>query len=293
MNFAEPVIKLAIEPKTKADQEKMIKGLVALATEDPTFRIYTDRETGQNIIAGMGELHLEIMVDRLKREHGVEVIQGKPQVSYREAFKKKVDSEGKYIKQSGGKGQYGHCWLTLEPLEAGKGFVFEDKTVGGSIPKEYIPAVLKGLEEARMSGPQAGYEVVDFKATVFDGSYHDVDSSEMAFKIAASMAFKDGIMKAEPILLEPIMKVQVTTPAEYQGDVMGDFATRRGNILGTESTGDSQIINAEVPLSEMFGYITDLRSRTKGRAAFTMTPDKYEEVPSYVASKIVSARAKN
>ena len=233
------------------------------------------------------------MIDRLKREFNVEVTPGKPQVSYRETFKQTVESEGKHVKQSGGKGQYGHCWLKLEPLQAGEGFVFEDKTVGGSIPKDFIPSVEKGLLEAKGTGVLAGYEVVDFKATVFDGSYHDVDSSEMAFKIAASMAFKDGMKKATPILLEPITKVQVTVPSEYMGDIMGNLTTRRGLLQGSEASGSSQVINAEVPLSEMFGYVTDLRSRTKGKGTFTMEVVKYDEVPSHVAKTIVEGRAKN
>jgi len=292
MSFAEPVIKLAVEPKTKGDQEKMTMALIKLASEDPTFKVQTDKETGQTIIAGMGELHLEIMIDRMKREFNVEVTPGTPQVSYRETFKKTVESEGKHVKQSGGKGQYGHCWLRLEPLPAGEGFKFVDKTVGGSIPKEYIPAVEKGLIETKASGVLAGYEVVDFQVTVYDGSYHDVDSSEMAFKIAASMAFKDGMRAATPILLDPITRVQVTVPAEYMGDIMGNLTTRRGSIQGTEQSGTTAVVNAEVPLSEMFGYVTDLRSRTKGKGSFTMEVVKYEEVPSYVATKIIEGRAK-
>ncbi len=266
MEFPEPVIRVAIEPKTKAGQEKMTMALVKLAEEDPTFKTYTDQETGQTIIAGMGELHLDIIVDRLLREFKVEANVGKPQVAYRETIRKKVEAEGKYIRQSGGKGQYGHCKVIMEPLEQGSGYVFEDKTVGGSVPKEYIPAVDNGIQEARMSGILAGYECVDFKVTLYDGSYHEVDSSEMAFKIAGSMAFKDGMKKGDAFLLEPIMKVDVTLPDEYLGDVMGNVSARRGTIFGTDLVNGSQIIHAEIPLSEMFGYATDLRSRKIGRA---------------------------
>ena len=294
IDFAEPVIKIAIEPKTKAMQEKMIMGLIKLAKEDPTFKTYTDNETGQTIIAGMGELHLEIIVDRLKREFGVEANVGSPQVAYKETFRKKVTSEGKYIRQSGGKGQYGHCVIELEPLEPGSGFIFEDKTVGGSIPKEYIPAVEKGLIESKQNGVLAGYETVDFKATVVDGSYHDVDSSEMAFKIAASMAFKDGVKSADPVILEPIMMVEVEVPNEndYVGNVMSGISQRRGIPVGNESVGTTTVIRAEIPLAEMFGYITDLRGATQGRGDFTMVPDHYAEVPKFVAEKIIGERAK-
>lgn len=292
MEFPEPVIRVAIEPKTKASQEKMTMALVKLAEEDPTFKTYTDQETGQTIIAGMGELHLEIIVDRLLREFKVEANVGKPQVAYREAIRNKVEVEGKYIRQSGGKGQYGHCKIIMEPLEPGKGYEFEDKTVGGSIPKEYIPAINNGITEAKQSGVLAGYECVDFKVTVIDGSYHEVDSSEMAFKIAGSMAFKEGMRKANPMLMEPIMKVEIVLPEEYLGDVMGNVSSRRGNLMGMESVNGSQEIHAEIPLSEMFGYATDLRSRTQGRGQYTMTFDHYSEVPRNVAEKIIGERAK-
>lgn len=292
MEFPEPVIRVAIEPKTKASQEKMTMALVKLAEEDPTFKTYTDQETGQTIIAGMGELHLEIIVDRLLREFKVEANVGKPQVAYREAIRKKVDVEGKYIRQSGGKGQYGHCKIIMEPLEPGKGYEFEDKTVGGSIPKEYIPAIDNGIREAKQSGVLAGYECVDFKVTVYDGSFHEVDSSEMAFKIAGSMAFKEGMRKADPIIMEPIMRVEINLPEEYLGDVMGNVSSRRGNLLGMETINGSQEIRAEIPLSEMFGYATDLRSRTQGRGQYTMTFDHYSEVPRNVAEKIIGDRAK-
>ena len=292
MEFPEPVIRVAIEPKTKAGQEKMTMALVKLAEEDPTFKTYTDQETGQTIIAGMGELHLEIIVDRMLREFKVEANVGKPQVAYREAIRKKVDVEGKYIRQSGGKGQYGHCKIYMEPLEPGSGYVFEDKTVGGSIPKEYIPAIDAGIREAKMSGILGGYECVDFKVTVYDGSYHDVDSSEMAFKIAGSMAFKEGMRKADPVLMEPIMKVDVTLPEEYLGDVMGNISSRRGNLMGMEMVNGTQEVHAEIPLAEMFGYATDLRSRTQGRGNYTMTFDHYAEVPKAIADKVIGERAK-
>ncbi len=292
MEFPEPVIRVAIEPKTKAGQEKMTMALIKLAEEDPTFKTYTDQETGQTIIAGMGELHLDIIVDRLLREFKVEANVGKPQVAYRETIRKKVEAEGKYIRQSGGKGQYGHCKVIMEPLEQGQGYVFEDKTVGGSVPKEYIPAVDNGIQEARMSGILAGYECVDFKVTLYDGSYHEVDSSEMAFKIAGSMAFKDGMKKGDAYLLEPIMKVDVTLPDEYLGDVMGNVSSRRGTIFGTDLVNGSQIIHAEIPLSEMFGYATDLRSRTQGRGNYTMQFDHYAEVPRNIAEKVIGERAK-
>ncbi len=293
MEFPEPVIRVAIEPKTKAGQEKMTMALIKLAEEDPTFKTYTDQETGQTIIAGMGELHLEIIVDRLLREFKVEANVGKPQVAYREAITKQVEVEGKYVRQSGGKGQYGHCKIVMEPLEPGKGYEFVDKTVGGSIPKEYIPAIDNGIKEAKMSGILAGYECVDFRVTVVDGSYHEVDSSEMAFKIAGSMAFKEGMRKAGAILMEPIMKVEIVLPEEYLGDVMGNVSSRRGNLLGMESVNGSQEIKAEIPLSEMFGYATDLRSRTQGRGQYTMTFDHYSEVPKNVAEKIIGDRNKN
>lgn len=292
MEFPEPVIKVAIEPKTKQGQEKMILALVKLAEEDPTFKTYTDTETGQTIIAGMGELHLEIIVDRLLREFKVEANVGRPQVAYRETIKKAVEAEGKYVRQSGGKGQYGHCRIKLEPQEPGKGYEFIDKTVGGSIPKEYIQPVNKGIEEASKSGILAGYEVVDFKVTVYDGSYHEVDSSEMAFKIAGSMAFKEGMRKADPILLEPMMKVEVATPEDYFGDLMGNISGRRGVINGTEDRSGSKIIKSIVPLSEMFGYATDLRSRTSGRGSFSMEFSHYAEVPKSISEKIMGERGK-
>ncbi len=292
MEFPEPVIKVAIEPKTKAGQEKMVLALVKLAEEDPTFKTYTDTETGQTIIAGMGELHLEIIVDRLLREFKVEANVGKPQVAYREAIKKSVEAEGKYVRQSGGKGQYGHCKIRLEPKEPGTGYEFVDETVGGSIPKEYIQPVNNGIREASMSGVLAGYEVVDFKATVFDGSYHEVDSSEMAFKIAGSMAFKEAMKKANPVLLEPMMKVEIVTPEDYFGDLMGNVSSRRGTITGTEDRNGSKVIDALIPLSEMFGYATDLRSRTSGRGSFSMQFSHYAEVPKNIAEKIIGERAK-
>ena len=293
MVFPEPVIQLSLEPKTKAGQEKMTLALIKLAEEDPTFKTYTDQETGQTIIAGMGELHLDIIVDRLLREFHVEANVGAPQVAYRETFRKAVDAEGMYKRQSGGKGQYGHCKIHLIPLEPGEGYQFEDITVGGSIPKEYIPAIDKGIQEAAKNGFLAGYEVVDFKVQVYDGSYHEVDSSEMAFKIAGSMAFKDGMEKAGVVLLEPIMKVQIITPEDYFGDLMGNISGRRGTIIGTDDRNGAKVIDAEVPLSEMFGYATELRSRTQGRGQFTMQPDHYAEVPKSVAEKIVSSRAKH
>ena len=291
MEFPDPVIQVAIEPKTKAGQEKMTLALLKLAEEDPTFKFYTDKETGQTIIAGMGELHLEIIVDRLLREFKVEATVGKPQVSYKETFRKAVDAEGMYKRQSGGKGQYGHCKVKFEPLEPGSGFVFEDATVGGSIPKEYIEPVRKGIEEASKNGYLAGYEMVDFKATVYDGSYHEVDSSEMAFKIAGSLAFKDGMKKANPVLLEPIMKVEIVTPEDYFGDLMGNVSSRRGTILGTEDRNGSKVIDSFIPLSEMFGYATELRSRTQGRGQFTMQFDHFSECPKSIAEKIIGERA--
>ncbi len=293
MDFPEPVIRVAIEPKTKLMQEKMVLALVKLAEEDPTFKTYTDQETGQTIIAGMGELHLEIIVDRLLREFKVEANVGKPQVAYKETIRKATRAEGKFIRQSGGKGQYGHCIIDMEPLEPGAGYVFEDKTVGGSIPKEYIQPINNGIIEASKTGVIAGYETVDFKVTVIDGSYHEVDSSEMAFKIAGSMAFKDGAAKANPVLLEPIMKVQVEVPDDYLGTVMGNLTSRRGILTGNETKPGVQVVNAEVPLGEMFGYATDLRSQTQGRGTFTMEFLKYNEVPKNIAEGIVGARKKN
>ena len=293
MKFPEPVIQLAIEPKTKDMQEKMALALGKLSREDPSFRVQTDQETGQTLISGMGELHLEIIVDRLLREFKVEANVGKPQVAYRETIRKAVEAEGKFVRQSGGKGQYGHCWVKFEPLEPGAGYEFVDKTVGGSIPKEFIQPVNKGIDEARMNGVIAGYETIDFRATVFDGSYHDVDSSEMAFKIAGSMAFKDGALKADPVLLEPIMKVEVDVPDEYLGTVMGNLTSRRGILLGNDSIPGYQRVRAEVPLAEMFGYATDLRSQTQGRGTFVMEPLKYQEVPKSITEKIVGERKKS
>ena len=292
MEFPEPVIQLSLEPKTKAGQEKMTLALIKLAEEDPTFKTYTDHETGQTIIAGMGELHLDIIVDRLLREFHVECNVGAPQVAYRETSKRAVDAEGMYKRQSGGKGQYGHCKIHLIPQEPGKGYEFEDLTVGGSIPKEYIPAIDKGIQEAAKNGFLAGYEVVDFKVQVYDGSYHEVDSSEMAFKIAGSMAFKDGMEKAGAVLLEPIMKVEIVTPEDYFGDLMGNVSSRRGTIIGTDDRNGAKIIDAEVPLAEMFGYATELRSRTQGRGQFTMQFDHYNEVPKSISEKIITSRAK-
>ncbi len=292
MTFPEPVIQLSLEPKTKAGQEKMTMALIKLAEEDPTFKTYTDQETGQTIIAGMGELHLDIIVDRLLREFKVEANVGAPQVAYRETFRKQVECEGMYKRQSGGKGQYGHCKLRLIPQEPGAGYAFEDETVGGSIPKEYIPAIDKGIQEAAKNGFLAGYEIVDFKVVVYDGSYHEVDSSEMAFKIAGSMGFKNGLEKAQPVLLEPIMKVQIITPEDYFGDLMGNVSGRRGTILGTDDRNGAKIIDAEIPLSEMFGYATELRSRTQGRGQFTMQFDHYNEVPGSISKEIVEKRGK-
>ncbi|MBO5525858.1 MAG: elongation factor G [Clostridia bacterium] len=292
MTFADPVIQLSIEPKTKAGQEKMTLALIKLAEEDPTFKTYTDQETGQTIIAGMGELHLDIIVDRLLREFKVEANVGAPQVAYRETFRNAVDAEGMYKRQSGGKGQYGHCKLHLIPGEPGSGYSFEDQTVGGSIPKEYIPAIDKGIQEAAKNGFLAGYEMVDFKAIVYDGSYHEVDSSEMAFKIAGSMGFKDGMERAKPVLLEPIMKVEIVTPEDYFGGLMGDVTRRRGTVSSTDDRAGSKVIDAEIPLSEMFGYATTLRSSTQGRGMFTMQFDHYAEVPKNVAEAVIKGRQK-
>ena len=293
MDFPEPVIRVAIEPKTKAGQEKMGIALAKLAEEDPTFKTYTDEETGQTIIAGMGELHLEIIVDRLLREFKVEANVGEPQVSYREAIRKTVNVEHKYARQSGGKGQYGHVLLKLEPLEEGQGYEFVNAIVGGVIPKEYIPAVDAGVQGAMQSGVLAGYNVVDVRVTLYDGSYHEVDSSEMAFKIAASMAFKEGMKKADPVIKEPIMLVNVIMPDEYMGDVMGDLNSRRGMIKEMEAVTGAQRITAYVPLSEMFGYATELRSRTQGRGQYSMEPSHYSEVPKSIQEKIMSERSKN
>ncbi len=287
MDFPEPVISVAVEPKTKADQEKMGLALSKLAQEDPSFRVHTDEESGQTIISGMGELHLEIIVDRMKREFKVEANVGAPQVAYRETIRKSVEQEGRFVRQSGGRGQYGHVWLRLEPCEPGTGYSFNNEIVGGVVPKEYIPAVDKGVREQMENGVIAGYPVVDVKVTIFDGSYHDVDSSEMAFKIAGSMAFKEGARKAAPVLLEPIMKVEVVTPEEYMGDVMGDLNRRRGIVQGMEDTPSGKAIRAEVPLAEMFGYATDLRSATQGRATYSMEFAKYNEAPTNVAEAVI------
>lgn len=292
MDFPEPVIRVAIEPKTKAGQEKMGVGLSKLAEEDPTFRTYTDQETGQTIIAGMGELHLEIIVDRLLREFKVEANVGKPQVAYKETIRKLVDVDEKYARQSGGKGQYGHCKIKLEPNESGKGYEFKNAIVGGSIPKEYIAPIDQGIQGAMQAGVLAGYPVVDVIVTLYDGSYHEVDSSEMAFKIAGSMAFKNGMRKADPVILEPIMKVSATVPEDYMGDVIGDLNSRRGQIQGMIARNGAQQIDAFVPLSEMFGYATDLRSKTQGRGQYTMEPAHYIEVPKSIAEGIMSARTK-
>ncbi|KQX56071.1 MULTISPECIES: elongation factor G [Paenibacillus] len=288
MVFPEPVIQLAVEPKTKADQDKMGIALQKLAEEDPTFRASTDEETGQTIIAGMGELHLEILVDRMLREFKVETNVGKPQVAYRETFRAAAKVEGKFVRQSGGRGQYGHCWVEFEPQEAGTGFIFESKVVGGSIPREYIAPIQAGIEESMKNGVIAGFPLVDIKATVVDGSYHDVDSNEMAFKIAGSMALKAAKEKCKPVLLEPIMKVEVTVPEEYMGDVMGDLNSRRGRIEGMDNRHGAQIIRAKVPLSEMFGYSTTLRSRTQGRGVYSMELSHYEEVPKSIAEEIIA-----
>ena len=293
MEFPEPVIDIAIEPKDKAAQEKMGIALAKLAEEDPTFKTYTNHETGQTIIAGMGELHLDIIVDRLKREFKVECNVGKPQVAYKETIRNKVKVEGKFIRQSGGRGQYGHVWLELEPLEPGSGIQFESKIVGGVVPKEYIKPVEEGIREAAESGILAGYPVVDFKASLVDGSYHDVDSSEAAFHIAGSMAFKEGCKQAKSVILEPIMKVEITVPEEYMGDVIGDVNSRRGRMEGMELVDGLEEIRSYIPLSEMFGYATDLRSKTQGRGTYVMEIDHFEEVPKSVLDTIVAARAKN
>ena len=286
MDFPEPVIFVAIEPKTKADQEKMGVALGKLAQEDPSFRVRTDEESGQTIIGGMGELHLEILVDRMKREFNVEANVGKPQVAYRETIRGKVEQEGKFVRQSGGRGQYGHVWIRIEPRKPGEGFKFNNEIVGGAIPREYIPAVEKGIVEQMENGVIAGYPVVDVEVSLFDGSFHDVDSSEMAFKIAGSMAFKAGAGKASPVLLEPIMKVEVVTPEEYMGDVMGDLNRRRGVLQGMDENPSGKVINAEVPLAEMFGYATSLRSQTQGRATYTMEFSRYNEAPASIVETI-------
>ncbi|HEY6873968.1 MAG TPA: elongation factor G [Geobacteraceae bacterium] len=288
IEFPEPVISIAIEPKTKADQEKLGASLAKLASEDPSFRVRTDEETGQTIISGMGELHLEIIVDRMMREFKVEANVGKPQVAYRETISKKVKVEGKFVRQSGGRGQYGHVWLEVEPQEAGKGYEFVDAIKGGVVPREYIPAVDKGIQEALDTGVLAGYPVVDVKVTLVDGSYHEVDSSEMAFKIAGSMGFKEGCSKAGPVLLEPIMSVEVVVPEEYMGEVIGDLNSRRGRIMGMENRAGAQVVGSMVPLAQMFGYATDLRSATQGRATYTMTFHHYEQVPKSVSEEIIA-----
>ena len=287
MEFPEPVISVAVEPKTKSDQEKMGLALQRLAKEDPSFRVSTDQESGQTIIAGMGELHLEIIVDRMKREFKVEANVGKPQVAYRETIRAKVEQEGKFVRQSGGRGQYGHVWLKIEPQEEGKGYEFVNGVVGGSVPREYVPAVDKGVKEALQGGVIAGYPVVDIKVTIFDGSYHDVDSNEMAFKIAGSMAVKEGVRRAKPVLLEPIMKVEVVTPEDYYGDIVGDLNRRRGQIIGMEDSVSGKVVTAEVPLAEMFQYSTSMRSMSQGRATYTMEFAKYLEVPNNVAEAVM------
>ncbi|SPT68919.1 Elongation factor G [Anaerobiospirillum thomasii] len=290
MEFPDPVISVAVEPKTKSDQEKMGIALNRLAQEDPSFRVHTDEESGQTIISGMGELHLDIIVDRMRREFSVDCNVGKPQVAYRETIRSQVEQEGKFVRQSGGRGQFGHCWLRIEPLEPGKGYEFGNEVVGGVIPKEYIPAVDKGVQEQIANGVLAGYPIVDVKVTVYDGSYHEVDSSEMAFKIAASMAFKAGFMKATPVLLEPLMKVEVDTPEEYMGDVIGDLNRRRGIVEGMEDGPTGKIVRAMVPLAEMFGYATDLRSQTQGRASYVMEFGHYAEAPKNIADAVIAAR---
>ena len=292
MNFPDPVISVAIEPKTKADQDKLATALQRLAEEDPTFRVRSDEETGQTLIAGMGELHLEIIVDRLLREFSVDANVGRPQVAYRETAGRAAEKiVGRFVRQTGGRGQYGHVVIDLEPAEPGDGYEFIDKIVGGKIPREYIPAVDLGIQEAMESGILAGYPVVDIRIVLRDGSYHDVDSSEMAFKVAGSMAFKSAMQRAKPKLLEPVMAVEVVTPEEYLGDVMGDLNSRRGHVEGLEPRGNAQVITARVPLATMFGYATDLRSTTQGRATFTMQFDRYEEVPQSIAGDIVDAQS--
>ncbi|WP_291317935.1 elongation factor G, partial [Desulfuromonas sp.] len=288
MEFPEPVIHIAVEPKTKGDQEKMGIALGKLLQEDPSLRCRTDEETGQTILSGMGELHLEVIIDRMKREFKVEANIGAPQVAYRETITRKVEVQGKFVRQSGGRGQYGDCWLRSEPLEPGGGFEFTDEIKGGVIPKEYIPAVGAGAKEAAENGVVAGFPLVDVKVACYDGSYHDVDSSEMAFKIAGSMGFKAGVAKAGAVLLEPMMAVEVVVPEEYMGDVMGDLSSRRGKVMGMEARGIAQVINAHVPLSSMFGYATDLRSATQGRATYTMVFDHYEQVPKAIAEEIIA-----
>ena len=287
MDFPEPVISLSVEPKTKADQDKMGMALAKLQEEDPTFRAHTDQETGEVIIAGMGELHLDVLVDRMRREFNVEANVGAPQVSYRETFRASAEVEGKFVRQSGGRGQFGHVWIEFSPNEEGKGFEFINNVVGGSVPREYIPAVEAGIRDSLNNGVIAGYPLIDIKARLFDGSYHDVDSNEMAFKIAASMALKNAVSKVNPVLLEPMMKVEVQIPEEYMGDIMGDVTSRRGRVEGMDARGNSQVVRAMVPLANMFGYATSLRSNTQGRGNFSMTFDHYEEVPKSVAEEII------
>jgi elongation factor G len=288
MTFPEPVISLAIEPKTKADQEKLGQGMAKLMAEDPTFRVNTDEQTGQVVIRGMGELHLEIIVDRLKREFGVEASVGKPQVAYKETLTAPAEGEGRFVRQTGGRGQYGHAKVRLIPLPPGTGYQFENEIVGGAVPREYIKPIDQGIQEALTRGVLAGYPVDDVRIELFDGSYHEVDSSEMAFKIAGSMAFQDGAKKARPVLMEPIMRVEVVVPKDYMGDVMGDLASRRGRIQSQEDRGGTQIISARVPLSEMFGYATELRSRTQGRATYSMHFDRYEQAPAHVSDEVIA-----
>jgi elongation factor G len=289
MKFPEPVISVAIEPKTKADQDKLGNGLGKLADEDPTFRVHTDEETGQTIISGMGELHLEIIVDRLRREFSVDANIGRPQVSYRETIRNPTEkAQGKFVRQTGGRGQYGHVVINIEPTEPGVGFLFEDKIVGGAIPREYISSVEQGIKDALSNGVIAGYPLIDLKVELVDGSYHDVDSSEMAFKIAGSMALKEGVRKSNPVLLEPVMDVEVVTPSDYMGDIIGDLSSRRGRVGGMTDRGDAQVIGASVPLGEMFGYSTTLRSLSQGRAVYTMQFSHYEEVPGSKAEEIVA-----
>ncbi len=287
MEFPEPVISVAVEPKSKADQDKMGTALAKLQEEDPTFRAETNPETGQVVISGMGELHLDVLVDRMKREFKVEANVGAPQVSYRETFRSTAQVEGKFIRQSGGRGQFGHVWIEFSPNEEGKGFEFENAIVGGVVPREYIPAVQAGLEDSMDNGVIAGYPLIDIKAKLYDGSYHDVDSNEMAFRIAASMALKNAAKKCDPVLLEPLMKVEVVIPEEYLGDIMGDITSRRGRVEGMEARGNAQVVKAFVPLSEMFGYATSLRSNTQGRGVYTMFFDHYEEVPKSIAEEIM------
>jgi elongation factor G len=288
MDFPEPVISLAIEPKTKSDQEKLGQGLAKLMAEDPTFRVRTDQQTGQTIIAGMGELHLDIIVDRLKREFNVEANVGRPQVAYKETLTMQADGEGRYVRQTGGRGQYGHAKIRLIPRQAGEGYLFENKIVGGTIPKEFIKPIDEGIKEALTTGVLAGFPVDDVGIELYDGSFHDVDSNEMAFKIAGSMAFKDAAKKARPVLLEPVMRVEVVVPKEYMGDIMGDIASRRGHIQSQEDLGGTQIVSSRVPLSEMFGYATELRSRTQGRATYSMHFDRYEQAPGHVADEVIA-----